>query len=214
MRLDMLLLLGTVLISIQSHAQDSRNHGTIKEWAKTLDQYAGDAISSEEGTKADSAMIHYFRAFPSDFNTFKRLFGYQRDDNDYIVEEPPVTHTLSGFLPKLKAVVPAKEYYEKMLSVGIGGVWDADEVNYLRQHIREIVVENVKLSLSVLSKKEEKEIKSIWRFLYDGPHPEHPFNRIHFEKLYSEVMDLNPKAAEQFKSAYERLLSEVDSHGH
>ena len=100
-----------------------------------------------------------------------------------------------------------------MLSVGVEGVWDADEVSYLQYHLREIIVENAKLSIEVLSKKEEKDIRSFCRFLFDGPHPGHRLNRKYYDELYPEVRDLNPKIAEQLKLAYEQLLSDYVGHG-
>ena len=127
---------------------------------------------------------------------------------------PSINHELYGFLPELKAVIPEEEYYEKMMDVGIGGIWDADQVNALQGHLVDLVTENIELSLEVLNKKEEKEIVSFWHFLYSGPHPDHPKNRESYENLHLRVKRLNPPIAEQLKQAYEQLLSEYDEHGH
>ena len=212
MRVNTLLLLGTVFIQV--HAQDSRKYGTVEEWAKTLDKYAREAMESEEGVKAESSLKSYFQVFPSDFKSFHRIFGYQRDERGKTMAYPPVTHTLYGFLPELKALIPEEKYYKKMLGVGVGGVWDADEVNWLRIHLQDIVTENVSLSLEVLNEKKESEIRSFWHFLYDGPHPKDPRKREHFESLYLRVKRLDPIIAKQLKQAYEQLLSEYDDHGH
>ena len=210
-----LMLVAVLFYSNQALSQANQNHEAIKERARTLDMYAREAMDSENASKVESALISYFQVFPSDFKTFQQIFGYLRDDRGRSLARPPVNHTLfSGFLPKLKATISLKEYYEKMLSVGVGGVWDADEVSYLQYHLREIVVENAELSIEVLSKKEEKEIRSFWRFLFDGPHPGHRLNRKYYDELYPEVRDLNPKIAEQLSLAYEQLLSEYDEHGH
>lgn len=210
----LLMLVAVLFCSNQALSQASQNHEAIEERAKTLDLYAREAMDSENASKVVSALKSYFQVFPSDFKTFQQIFGYRRDGRGRFVAKPPVNHTLfSGFLPKLKSAISTKEYYEKMLSVGVGGVWDADEVNHLRRHLTEIVVENVRLSIEVLSKKEEKEIRSFWRFLFDGPHPGHRLKRKYYDELYPEVRDLNPKIAEQLKLAYEQLLSEYDGHG-
>lgn len=207
-----LMLLGMILVTNQALAQESRNYPTIEDWAKAFDRYAQDAIGSTDAADKERALIRYFQIFPSDFKSFQQIFGYLWDERGRILAKPPIKHTLYGFLRELKSVVPAKEYYEKMLGVGVGGVWDADEVNYLQFHLREMVVENAQLGLEVLSKKEEKEIRSFWRFLFDGPHPEHRLNRKYYEELYSKARGLNPKIAEQLKLAYEQLLSEQDGH--
>lgn len=212
--MQLLMLVAVLFYSNQALPQASQNHEAIEERARTLDMYAREAMDCENAAKVVSALKSYFQVFPSDFKTFQQIFGYLRDSRGRFVAKPPVNHTLSGFLPKLKAAISTQEYYEKMLSVGVGGVWDADEVNYLRRHLTELVVENAKLSLEVLSKKEKKEIRSFWRFLFDGPHPGHRLKRKYYDELYPEVRNLNPKIAEQLKLAYEQLLSEYDEHGH
>ena len=210
----MQLILCTLLISYQALAQDSQNHWTVEDRAKTLDMYATEAMGNEETAKVERALILYFQVFPSDFSTFQQVFGYLRDGRGRFLAKPPVNHTLVGILPKLKTTIPTKEYYDKMLSVGVGGDWDADEVSYLQHHLREIVAENVPLSVEVLRKHKAMEIISFWYYLYDGPHPDHPINREHYNNLHHSINDLDPRIAELLKQAYEQLLSKYDDHGH
>lgn len=210
-----LLLMGTVLIASQALGQVTRSDtNVVEQVARTLDRYAHEAMNSRDNQEKKRFLKLYFQTFPSDFKLFHKIFGYQRDAEGNVLMYPSVNHTLSGFLPKLKAVIAADEYYEKMLGVGVGGFWDADEVNHLGHHLKEIVTENIKLSVEVLRKKDAKEIMSLWRFLYDGPHPGHRLNRKHFAELYPRVRDIDPNIAEQLKLAYEQLLSEDDGHGH
>lgn len=211
---SVLMLLGTVLITNQTLAQDSRNHLVYKEWAEALDGYARDAMGSGEVARKERALIRYFQIFPVDFNSFQYIYGYQMDDEGRVRVWPFVKHTLYGFLPELKSVIPVEEYYEKMIGVGVGGFWDADEVTILQIHLGNIVTENIQLSLEVLERKGEKEIRSFWYFLFDGPHPSHPNKRKRYESLYLRISRLSSKMAEQLKLAYEQLLVEYNVHGH
>ena len=209
------LMMGTVLIASQALGQVTRSDTNVVERvARTLDRYAHEAMSSREDQENKRFLKLYFRTFPDDFEMFHQIFGYQRNSEGNVLMYPSVNHTLSGFLPKLKAVIAAEEYYEKMLGVGVGGFWEADEVNHLRHHLKEIVTENIKLSVEVLRKKDAKEITSLWYFIYDGPHPGHRLKRKHFEELYPRVRDIDPNIAGQLKLAYEQLLSEHDDNGH
>ena len=214
LRLNVLMLLVMAFTTNQALAQDSRKPLAIKEWAEALDRYALVAMGSGEFAKKERALIRYFQLFPSDFKTFQQIFGYLRDDEGRSLARPPVKHTLWGFLPELKSVIPAKEYYEKMLSVGVGGTWDADEVTWLQKHLVEMVTANTKLSLEVLERKSEREIRSFWHFLFDGPHPDDPMKLKRYDSLYVSISRLSPKIAEQLKLAYEQLLTEYDEHGH
>lgn len=208
-----LLLMGTMLIASQALGQvTTSDTNVVERVARTLDRYAHEAMNSRENQEKKRLLKLYFQTFPVDFDMFYQIFGYQRDAEGNVLMYPSVNHTLSGFLPKLKEVISAEVYFEKMLGVGVGGFWEADEVNYLRHHLKEIVTENTKLSVEVLRKKDAKEVISLWYFIYDGPHPGHRLKRKHFAELYPRVRDINPNIAEQLKLAYEQLLSEDDGH--
>ena len=214
LRPNVLMLLVMVFITNQALAQDSRKQLAIKEWAEALDRYALVAIGSGDDARKEWALKRYFKLFPSEFKTFQYVYGYQEDVRGKTIQRPFVRHTLYEFLPELKSVIPAKEYYEKMLSVGVGGTWDADEVSILQKHLRDLVTENIQLSLEVLERKSEKKIRSFWHFLFDGPHPDDPINRKLYDSLYLSIGRLSPQIAEQLKLAYEQLLSKYDEHGH
>ena len=214
LRRKVLMLLVLAFATNQALAQDNRKPLAIKDWAEALDKYATEAMGSGDVARKERALIHYFQLFPSDFKTFQQIFGYPMDGEGRSLASPPVNHTLWGFLPELKSVIPAEDYYEKMLGVGVGGTWEADEVNYLEIHLREMVTSNTKLSLEVLERKGEMEIRSFWHFLFDGPHPDHPINRKLHDSLYVSISRLSPPIADQLKLAYEQLLSEYDEHGH
>ncbi len=199
---NVLFVLCIGFTSCQSQPQSGK---TIEEQVKVLNQYA-EAVTNNEGIKRKEYLILFFQSFPNDFETFDKIYGYHEDAVLHL------THTLFELLPELKQSVPADEYYKKMISIGIRGKWQADEIGILQHHLQEIVPENIKLSIDILNKKEEKEIESFWYFLFDGPHPNN--YRKYYGNLYAKISQINPKIADLMKQAYEQLLSEDDGHGH
>lgn len=215
-----------------NYSEDSDFVRLVKQ-KRMLNKYAIGALNSE-GTEKDEYLKLFFKSFPDEFVTFHKIYGDHGIDNPWAsririesiraiygshkITYPPDLqcsgYMLHFLLPELKEAIPAKEYYRKMIGVGVGGFWEADDVGALSHHLWKLIPENVALSIEVLSEYEEKEVRSFWFFLYDGPHPEHPAKRKHFEELHPRVRDLNPEVAEQLKLAYEQLLSEYDGHGH
>lgn len=206
-------LMGTVLIVSQTVAQNNkRDSADIEEMARILDKYAHEVMNSNDVKEKQNSVNFYFQTFPDNFETFRAVYDSRRNFEDWL--PPLVKHALIDILSSLREVIPENEYFKKLIGVGIGGFWNADNVGALSRHLRELVPENVDLSIKVLGEYDEKSVRSFWYFLYDGPHPEHPAKRKHFEELHPRVRDLNPEVAEQLKLAYEQLLSEYDGHGH
>ncbi len=180
------------------------------QWTK-LDEFAQEALNSE-GTKRQESLVQFFELFPDDFGTFHKIYGNQEEPILYPTRS--YSYMLHFFLPELRKAIPTEEYYKKMIGVGVGGLWEADEIGALAHHLWKLIPENVPLSIKVLGEYEEKEIRSFWYFLYDGPHPGHRLKREHFEELYPRVRDIDPDIAKQLKQAYAQLLSKHDGNGH
>ncbi|MCY3713095.1 MAG: hypothetical protein OXH02_07385 [Gemmatimonadetes bacterium] len=202
-----------MLIVSQTLAQNNkRDSADIEGMARILDKYAHEVMNSNDVKEKQNSVRFYFQTFPDNFETFSAVYDSRRNVEEWL--PPLVKHALFDILPSLREIIPENEYYEKLIGVGIGGFWNADNVGALSHHLWQLIPENITLSIRVLEEYEEKEIRSFWYFLYDGPHPEHPFNRKHYEELYPRIRDNNPHIAEQLKQAYEQLLSENDGHGH
>eukprot|EP01132_Coremiostelium_polycephalum_P005048 gene5048-6283_t len=102
----------------------------------------------------------------------------------------------------LENTIPSKLYYEKLISLGIGGVWD-EQTRYLLVGIRQLVVKkNLPLSIEILEKYTDDEIASFFYFLFDGPFPEDTAYNYHY--LYDSLKENNPRIAGLIKKAYEQ----------
>lgn len=116
-------------------------------------------------------------------------------------------------LPELEKIIPDTIYYEKMIGLGIGGFWDADDIGFTQLHLKDLAFfHNEELAMHILDKKTDDEIASFFYFLYDGPHPEN--HRSSYEIEYRHLNTYNPRIAELLKKAYTQLLSEKHCPGH
>ncbi|MGY6562372.1 MAG: hypothetical protein ACXITV_09715 [Luteibaculaceae bacterium] len=214
-RVCILLLLCIGFTSCQS--QPAQDYKTIEEQARALHEYAQKALSSDMDKKQEYLTL-FFESFPNNFPTFFKIYGDRYDSYNDSIEYDVLLlaqeYTLSTLLPELKQAIHEQDYYKKMITVGVGGFWQADNVSALQNHLQDILPENVPLSVKVLEDKSEEEIKSFWRFVYDGPHPDHPILKELYDTLYPKISQVNPKVAELMKQAYEELSAEDDGHGH
>mgnify|MGYP001803446814 CR=1 FL=1 len=112
-------------------------------------------------------------------------------------------------LPEVQAVVPAAIYYEKLLSLGVGGFWDTDDITFLGMHISQLLYQDIALAVQVLEKKSDDEIASFWYFMYDHSHPGNEYDREFYADIFKATMPLSPRVAGLMKKAYDQLLSEA-----
>ena len=156
-----------------------------------------------------SSNIHSYNPW-SNFKPFKKKEDFcphnQELDDLYDLGFPRIS--------ALRKVIPEEAYYQKMISMGIGGVWEADCIGFLQGHLQGIVRENLFLSMRILAEKSAREVAAFWFFFYDGPHPDHPFYQELYDTLYPEINELNPTVARLMQEAREQVLLEEHCPGH
>jgi len=117
-----------------------------------------------------------------------------------------------NILDKVQEVIPEEIFYEKILTLGINGFWDADDVGMMQMCMLHIVFNKTLLVTKILNKKTDDEIASFWFFLFDGPHPDN--YQGNYEDLYEFLLIDNPRLAQLLKKAYTQLLSDRHCEGH
>lgn len=110
----------------------------------------------------------FFDEFPATFNQLNDLYG-DKENKPAILNNEAENHII-GLFNKITSVNDTV-YYGKIIGIGIGGLWDADAVNYFQHGLRERVENNVALTIYLLKKLKAADIKSFWFFYFDGPHP-------------------------------------------
>lgn len=148
-----------------------------------------------------------------DFHLVDKVVPTKED----IPQDPPSKLNLPPFgvwcyndyndvLDEVQQYIPAEIYYKKMISVGMGGFWDSDDVSSLSGHLMGLMFQNTELAVKVLENYTDNEIASFWFFLYDGPHPRHPDKTEWKNELYGRIEKLSPRVAKQMQRAYEAVL--------
>jgi len=99
-----------------------------------------------------------------------------------------------------------------MISLGIGGFWDADAIEFMHLHLLGPLFQNTPLAINILKNKTDDEIALFFCFLFDGPHPEN--YQSEFEGLHTSVEGINPRVAALMKKAYAHLLAQEHCPGH
>ena len=65
-----------------------------------------------------------------------------------------------------------------------------------------------------LSKRTDNEIKSVFHFIFDGPHPKNEDNEKIYNKLLPILTKQNKKLGNLLKETYNKVIREDDGHGH
>lgn len=213
-RVSILLLLCMGFTSCQSQPQDAQNNATIEERAATLKEYYEKASNSTGEERAKYEQL-FFDAFPSSFEEMQQFFGYGENKGvaplyDYNIELDREGKSIISFFYNLSHI-DKEQHYNKYIDICIGGKWEADNISE-GFDIGAKLYYDTEAMTSVLSKRTDKEIKSVFRFVFEGPHPNE--RKGSYEELYNKVKPVNPNVADLMKQSYEQLLAEDDGHGH
>lgn len=153
----------------------------------------------------------FFSSFPNNFNSFDSTYGYDDKKGEMPLYNLYEKHI--NFFCRLVSEQSESERYNKLIRIGIGGHWDADAVNLLQECIVYHINKNPSLALTQLKKFNDKEIKSFWKFFYDGPHPSDTQIKKRYSNLYEKIKVLDTSIASLMKNEYERLVKESEMHG-
>jgi len=152
-----------------------------------------------------------FRSFPNTFDGMMRLFGY----DDVTLAAPlysiPFEDNLITYFGSLQTI-PKDTYYNKYISICVNGYWDADNIREAFGFGKRLS-EDTKDVCRVLFKKTDKEILSVFRFIFDGPHPKNDENALIYDDLSTKLKKQDSRLFGLLKTAYNKLLQEDDGHG-
>ncbi|MFD0933294.1 hypothetical protein ACFQ0R_11860 [Psychroflexus salinarum] len=164
----------------------------------------------------------FFCAFPNSFKEMQALFGYDdengaaplysTENNTYSYTDQNIMSDVIGFFSELKSI-PDSTYYEKYIRINIDGYWEADNINeafgfYYR------LMNDIESACRALGKFTDREIQSVFHFIFDGPHPENDYNEKLYKNLKPGIDSQNKRLSRLLTESYVKLMAEDDSHGH
>ena len=164
--------------------------------------YKNELANIQVNTKQYKDSI-FFLSFPDNFNAFNEIYGYSDKDgpgqlyNQY-------DRDLKYFCDSINVKIEDK--INKLISLSIGGKWDADAVSELQRCVRQEIGTQPKIFFELLSQKSAEELKAFWYFILDCAHPEDKEQIQYFKDLYLIAQINNPNQLNLIKETHEEIL--------
>lgn len=143
----------------------------------------------------------YFKAFPSTFEKFNQLFGYKETGTN--VEFGPLYKVYSSFIQAFFDLpdIGVNSFLEKVISISIGGKWQADAVNMFQHNMREVVLQYHDLAVPILLKRSDKEIEAFYFFFFHSIH-------LRYKTVPTELSSNNSRIQKAQQEGLERAKKE------
>lgn len=177
---------------------------------------------SSNSTEKSKWEQRFFCAFPNSFERMQAIFGFDDDNGGaplYSTDNPThdyrdkqIFSDVIGFFSELKSI-PDTAYYKKYIRININGYWEADNIQGAFG-LQSRLLNDTKNACEVLLTFSDQEIKSVFRFIFDGPHPKNEYNKNLYEQLKPAVDNQDERLSRLLTQAYNELMTEDDGHGH
>ncbi len=154
----------------------------------------------------------FFCVFPNSFDRMQEVFGYDNDKGAAPLYDYPNGENVIQYFSQLESV-PDSIYYDKYVKININGVWEADNIREAFDFGNRLF-NDTKNACKILSRFSDTEIKSVFRFIFDGPHPRNEHNERIYKGLSSKIDNQDKRLSKLLTQAYEKLMNEDDGHGH
>ncbi|MDG5492388.1 hypothetical protein [Psychroserpens sp. SPM9] len=115
-------------------------------------------------------------------------------------------HRFISYFSKLESIDP-NQYYNKYINICVDGFYGAD-YNRNGFQIYERLENDTKTICAVLLQRNETEIISVFRFIFDSSHPKNEFNQDIFDNIYPLIKAENKRLAYLFKKSLEDLIKQ------
>jgi hypothetical protein len=190
------LLVITLILNITTdkcQAQSKADSLTVK--VNRLKQlYLLSTSSSQDN--ADIYKQQFFNAFPNTFKELNEIYGYETNKPSPLYFE--VEHHIYELFNNLNNINDTL-YYRKIISIAIGGRWDADAINIFQEGLRNRILNNPELAFYILKRMPDDKISSFWYFYFDTIHPkkEIPGVLLKTQNVNKHIYDLMIEAQKQ-----------------
>lgn len=178
------------LVHSNGHSNDSLN---LK--AKKLKQlYLLSTASSKDVSNIYKQQ--FFDCFPNTFKQLDELYGdHEGADHKPAPLNDQAEKHIADLFNNLDDINDTL-YYRKIVSIAVGGHWDADAVNFFQHGLRSRVLGNMALTVHILKGLSNDKIQSFWYFYFDGPVVKKPIGESlqKIKAINNRIYDLMVKA--------------------
>ncbi len=176
-----------------------------KEFMKDVDdnEYKRNAHNNFLKTPNTYTARAFFNSMPSKFSEFNEIYGYPG--------EPGPLYELNMYesLPLLKKYIPLSQLADKYVALASEGAWDADNVNYLHNAYRELLVKEPKYVVTGIMTLPRQKRKNAMALLFNIFHPS---NDILDESEKKDVCAISMQFCEELSLVERELLAEEEHH--
>jgi hypothetical protein len=105
--------------------------------------------------------------------------------------------------------VPDTLYYDRLISLSIGGRWDADNVNYLAGHIRKCTEAKPELMLRRLALQRKGYQLRFWQYYWSSLEANHRL-KTRYEELRKVMLPISPEQVKIMDIGFEYAWKELE----
>lgn len=138
---------------------------------------------------SDSSSNHvydsiYFCAFPNSFAEMEYMFGYTESHHGALNNDGQfyIDHFVEMKHPN------EAEFYRKYIRLSVEGVWQGDHIRKAFG-VAEVLLKNPEAICPYFNELSDAELRSVFRFMFDGPHPNEESIAWHQEHFISVFGD-------------------------
>jgi len=153
---------------------------------------------------------NFIDAYPNSFKKMQETFGYDDEKGP----APYYDHIIGGGMIKLFSEldpIDKGQYYNKLINICINGKWEADNIRG-GFGIYKKMIKNPNDIYQSISTRTDAEIESVFKFIFDGPHPNNEENN----KIYNQIIEVMPlefkRERQLLELAYNELIEEDHNH--
>lgn len=214
-------LIDTVEYKLDTLICENNEFKSAKAKADSLLQYFNE-IEKYSGKKRLNSERKFFCTFPNSFAEMQELFGYDNTKGEAPLYFSPMVERLTSCFSSPNALIsyfehlnsiPKDKYYDKYINICVNGIWQADNIG-AAFGFGERILKDTEDACLYLEKRSDSEIESIFKFIFDGPHPKNESNEEFYNKLLPEITSANERLGKLLTKSYKELISKDDGHGH
>lgn len=181
----------------------------IQEKADFLLEYCNKLNTENLEEKIKTEQL-FFCVFPSNFEEMEYMFGFYNETGEGPLYLSPNGRNVINCFKQLTSI-SKHEYYDKYIDICINGFWQADNIRK-GFGIGDKLKDEAKAVCSQLSKKTDEEIKSVFHFIFEGPHPNNKSNEKLYEEILLKVVEQDDRLAKILEQTYKEMMAKDYSH--
>lgn len=156
------------------------------------------------------AVERFFCAFPNSFKEMEDLFGFSEKNGGAplynYVDGAPILEYFKNL-----TTIPKADYYNKYINICVGGVWEADHIRNAFD-FEDKLINDTHAACTELSKRTDEDIASVFRFIFDGPHPQNLGNEYRYKALLPRLNSYSDRLGKLLTGSYKQVMR--TTHGH